>query len=182
MRRLSSVIVLVSVWGAAGCGDGWSPRASAETRSRTAEARLTGLGTTVTGTARFVEQDGGVKATVELTKAPPGKHGIHVHEKGDCSDPKNKSMGPHLSPEGHHHGLPARARRHLGDFGNLVVEANGAGRLELTVPGANLKAGDDRSFLGRALILHANEDDGTDPAGNSGDPIVCAVIAPADGR
>jgi superoxide dismutase, Cu-Zn family len=149
------------------------------TRGAPAEVRLAGVGATVEGTARLVEADGGVRVTVEVTKAPPGKHGIHFHEKGDCSDPKAKSMGAHLSPEGHKHGLPtadAGAPRHLGDLGNIEIGKDGTGRLEMTVANANLRAGDKMSFVDRALIIHAKVDDGTDPAGNSGDPIACGVV------
>ena len=36
---------------------------------------------------------GGVKVHVHIEKAAPGTHGLHIHEMGDCSDPKGASAG-----------------------------------------------------------------------------------------
>ena len=129
--------------------------------------------------AKFYAVAGGVRVVADIEDAKPGKHGFHVHETGDCSDLKGKSMGSHFSPEKHDHALPTEAgAKHLGDLGNVVVDDKGEGRVEITVPGATLEPNDANSFLGRALVFHLNEDTGKQkqPSGGSGDPIACGVI------
>ena len=129
--------------------------------------------------AKFFAVAGGVRVVAEIEDATPGKHGFHVHETGDCSDLKGKSMGSHFSPEKHEHALPTEVgTKHLGDLGNVVVDDKGDGKVEITVPGASLEPNDQNSFLGRALVFHLNEDTGKkhQPAGDSGDPIACGVI------
>src|SRR5215472_8656823 len=71
--------------------DGPTAKATIESKS----------GSTVTGTATFTElATGGVKVHVHIEHAPPGTHGLHIHEKGDCSDPKGMSAGGHFNPGG----------------------------------------------------------------------------------
>jgi len=130
----------------------------------------------LTGTATLSTEGDGVKVVLKLQNVPAGKHGAHVHEKGDCSAPDGKSAGGHFNPDKIDHGLPSN-KRHLGDLGNIEIGEDGTGKLEITVAGANLKAGDAKSFLGRAIIVHAKEDDGGQPTGNAGGRIGCAVIA-----
>lgn len=129
--------------------------------------------------AKFYATADGVRVVAEIEDAKPGKHGFHVHETGDCSDIKGKSMGSHFSPAKHEHALPTEAgTKHLGDLGNVEVSEKGDGRVEITVPGANLQPNDPNSFLGKALVFHMGEDTGkkSQPAGGSGDPIACGVI------
>jgi Cu-Zn family superoxide dismutase len=134
-------------------------------------------GSKLSGSAMLLEVEGGVKVTLSVEGvAPGGDHGAHVHEKGDCSSPDGKSAGGHFNPGGHDHALPATAKRHLGDLGNLTIGKDGKGSLEITIPGANLKAGDPSSFAGKAIIVHAKKDDGGQPTGNAGDRIGCGVI------
>jgi Cu-Zn family superoxide dismutase len=133
-------------------------------------------GSTLTGTAKFEDTPEGVKVTVRLGNAPSGLKGAHIHEKGDCSSDDGKSAGDHFNPGGHDHGRPPDEKRHLGDLGNIGVDTNGLGLLEIVVAGANLKAGDPNSFLGRAIIIHGKKDDGSQPAGNAGERIGCGVI------
>jgi Cu-Zn family superoxide dismutase len=133
-------------------------------------------GAALTGTARFEETADGVKVTLKLGNAPPGLHGAHIHQKGDCSAQDASSAGDHFNPEGHDHGRPPDEKRHLGDLGNIGVDQNGIGLLEIVVAGANLKPGDPHSYLDRAVIVHAKKDDGSQPAGNAGPRIGCAEI------
>jgi len=136
-------------------------------------------GVRLDGHAKFFQQPDGVLVVVEVSLAPPGKKGVHVHTRGDCSDIAAQSMGPHFAPTLEQHALPSEPTdRHLGDLGNIEVAADGKGRLEIKVPAATLGADDSTSFLGRALIVHAGEDTGSgaQPAGNSGKPIACGVI------
>lgn len=130
----------------------------------------------VDGDAELEEVAGGVKIKIEVENAPTGQKGIHIHEKDDCSDIPNKSMGEHFAPTMPKHGLPGSAEHHLGDLGNITIDKDGNGKLEITVAGANLKAGDPLSFLGKSIVLHESSDKGTGASGDSGKPIACAPI------
>jgi superoxide dismutase, Cu-Zn family len=136
-------------------------------------------GSKLTGTATFTEVEGGVKVNLQVAGVPPGKVATHVHETGDCSAPDAKSAGGHFNPEHHPHALPPSGERHLGDLGNIDIGPDGKGSLEIVAKGANLKAGDPDSFLGRAIIVHEKLDDGGQPTGNAGGRIGCGVIAAA---
>lgn len=129
----------------------------------------------LSGTARFEPVDDGLRVVVRVVDAPPGDHGVHIHEVGNCTAPDASSAGEHYNPDSHEHGRPP-ATRHLGDFGNLTVADDGTGTLEIVVPGASLDADSSHSFLGRAIIVHAQPDDGSQPSGNSGARIGCGVI------
>src|SRR5882724_3314521 len=64
--------------------------ASAEA-GKEAVAHIHGAGDThdkIHGTATFVPAGNGVKVVVSVDGLTPGKHGIHIHEKADLSDPK----------------------------------------------------------------------------------------------
>jgi Cu-Zn family superoxide dismutase len=134
-------------------------------------------GSKLNGTARFTAVEGGVAAHIEVRDGTPGLHGIHVHEKGDCSDPAAASAGAHYNPQqGAHHGGPATAVRHGGDLGNIEVDASGNGVLDLVAPDLTLNNLLD-GVVGHSLVVHEKPDDlHTDPAGNSGARIGCGVI------
>ena len=127
--------------------------------------------------ARFEQVESGVKVLVEVEGAPPGKKGVHIHQKGDCSNIAGKSMGEHFAPKNEPHGLPEAPHHHIGDLGNMEVDQNGKGKLEILAEGANLEQQDAVSFLGRAIVIHEGEDKGTQPSGDSGTPMACGVIA-----
>jgi Cu-Zn family superoxide dismutase len=132
---------------------------------------------TLTGTSQWTTVDGGLGAHVEVQGAAPGLHGVHVHEKGDCSDPKALSAGPHYNPNmGAHHGGPATPVRHGGDLGNIQVDSSGKGTLDVVV--ADVTVDDPANgIVGRAIVVHEKTDDlQTDPTGNSGARIGCGVI------
>lgn len=158
------------------------PEAGQVTR---AEAELTAAeGSEVEGKAVFTQEPDGVRVVLELDDAPPGRKGVHVHTRGDCSDIRGQSMGPHFAPNVEQHALPSEGdARHLGDLGNIVVEDDGDGRLEIKVPDATLKPDDTASFLGRALVVHSGEDTGSavQPSGGSGTPMACGVIKSTGG-
>lgn len=133
-------------------------------------------GSKLAGKAVLTETEGGVHVVLTLEGIDPGEHGAHVHEKGDCSAADGASAGGHFNPHTKDHGLPGAEKRHLGDLGNIIIGKDGKGSLDITAPGANLKAGDAASFIGRAIIVHAKKDDGGQPTGNAGGRIGCGVI------
>lgn len=135
--------------------------------------------TTLTGSATFVQNDEGVLTlTVELTDAPPGEHGLHLHQVGDCSADNASSAGAHWNPEGHMHGMPDH-ESHLGDLGNIKVDEDGHGKLVIRKEGWRAGDGSEFDVKGKAIVVHAGVDDFSDPAGNSGSRIGCGEIVPA---
>lgn len=134
-------------------------------------------GSSVSGTVTLTSSSEGVRVQVRVSGASPGAHGIHFHQQGDCSAQDASSAGDHFNPTQQPHALPNSSKRHLGDIGNITVEAGGEGTLNVTVPGATLAPDAPNTLLGRALIIHAKPDDGGQPAGNAGPRIGCAVIA-----
>ncbi len=132
-------------------------------------------GQTVGGVVKFEQTDAGCKMTWELTGLTPGKHGLHIHEFGDCNCDDGKCAGGHFNPEGKKHGGPTSAERHVGDLGNVTADDKGVAKGELTDKLISL--GGARSIVGRAVILHEKEDDlATDPTGNAGGRIGIAVV------
>lgn len=132
------------------------------------------------GTATFTQSGGIVQLKLKATGLTPGQHGLHVHETGKCDGPDFKSAGGHFNPHGRRHGTLNEAGTHAGDLPNLTVAADGTAALQATLHGVTLERGAAHSLLdadGAALVIHAKEDDQkSDPAGNSGDRIACGVI------
>lgn len=130
----------------------------------------------VRGTVVFEKVAEGVKVTAEVGGLKPNsKHGFHIHEFGDLGADDATSAGGHFNPEGHDHALPDKDVRHAGDLGNLEANAEGVAKFEITVDNITLGAG-NHGILGRAVIIHAKEDDGGQPTGNAGDRIGAGVI------
>jgi len=132
--------------------------------------------TELKGAATFEQTAIGVRVVLNVDNAKPGKQAVHVHELGDCSVIAGKSMGEHFAPGHKEHALPDREKRHLGDLGNIEIGPDGKGTLSIVAPRASLKPDDSYSFLGKALVVHASNDKGTQPSGDSGPPVACGVI------
>lgn len=134
-------------------------------------------GSQVTGTVTFTQVGDEVQVVADVQNLKPGKHGFHIHEKGDCSAPDAASAGGHFNPTHQHHGGPDTAERHAGDLGN--IEADASGKAHLDWKGKLQLSGAD-SIIGRSVVVHEKEDDlKTDPSGNSGARIACGVIEAA---
>jgi Cu-Zn family superoxide dismutase len=129
------------------------------------------------GTVSAWQTAGGVGIRILASGLPHGIHGIHVHSAGRCDGPKFESAGSHWNPASRKHGLSNPAGPHGGDLPNVTVAANGVLSTIVTVPGASLSAGSLADADGAALVIHAGADDNvTDPSGNSGDRIACAIL------
>ena len=143
----------------------------------TASILPTQSGPPLSGAAELKETADGLLVNITVSQAPPGRHGLHVHEQGQCGD-GGKAAGDHYNPNRVKHGyLPEEGftGAHAGDLGNIEVGLDGTGTLELTVPGLSLRSG-PHPVIGRAIILHAREDDFGQPTGNAGGRIGCGVI------
>lgn len=128
------------------------------------------------GTITFTETDGGVEVVADIARVSPGLHGIHLHEKGDCSAEDFTSTGGHFNPTGAPHGGPSDSVRHAGDFGNIEVGADGAGRLRLVTDMLTVADGPN-TVVGRAVILHEGEDDlESQPTGAAGGRLGCGIV------
>lgn len=146
--------------------------------ARMARAQITATeGNRASGVVQFVEQDGTVRIDATLRELAPGAHGFHIHEKGDCSSPDASSAGEHFSPDEAPHGSPRDLpdAHHAGDLGNVVADENGIA--EVVVEDAEVHLDGADSIIGRAVIVHAGQDDfETQPSGDAGDPVGCGVI------
>lgn len=132
-------------------------------------------GSNVRGLVNFICEGDKVRVYASVSGLTPGKHGFHIHEKGDCSAPDASSAGGHFNPTGMHHGGPDDTQRHVGDFGNL--EADASGNAHYSKVFSNLSLEGDSSIIGKAVIVHAQPDDmKTQPTGNAGGRVACGVI------
>ncbi|WP_446744377.1 superoxide dismutase[Cu-Zn] [Silvibacterium acidisoli] len=124
----------------------------------------------------------GVLLRVEAKGLTPGWHGMHFHEKGDCSDAAFKSAGAHVhSTTPVVHGIMNADANDAGDLPNLYVNADGSATVEVYSTLVSLKGDNGKPALldadGAAVVIHASPDDyKTQPIGGSGARVACAVI------
>lgn len=128
------------------------------------------------GTITFTETDGGVEVIADIARVSPGLHGIHLHAVGDCSAEDFTSTGGHFNPTDAPHGGPMDAVRHAGDFGNVEIGEDSAGRLKLVTDMLTVADGPN-TVVGRAVILHEGEDDlESQPTGAAGSRLGCGIV------
>ena len=133
------------------------------------------------GLATLIDSAGAVRLGVSVSQMSPGPHGMHFHAQGTCTPPDFTSAGPHFNPDGRKHGRLNPEGPHLGDLPNLIAGPDGSADTSFTVADdlAGAGARSVRQPGGTALVIHAKPDDErTDPSGNSGDRVACAVIEP----
>jgi len=134
-------------------------------------------GNTVIGTVSFTKVGDDVQVIADIQNLKPGKHGFHIHEKGDCSAMDGSSAGGHFNPTHQHHGGTTGTERHAGDLGN--IEADASGKVHIDMKG-KWDLNGENSIIGKSIVVHEKEDDlKTDPSGNSGARIACGVIQAA---
>jgi Cu-Zn family superoxide dismutase len=133
------------------------------------------------GVVAVREENGGVVLQVAARGMPAGTYGMHIHAAGKCEGPKFESAGAHWNPDNKQHGSRNPQGPHAGDLPNLTIGSAGSGGANFTLAAA-LRSGlaPMLDADGAALMIHAKADDmRTDPSGNSGDRIACAVIGGA---
>lgn len=122
----------------------------------------------------------GVQIILEGDRLPPGEHGFHIHDAGECVPPDFASAGSHYNPTRSAHGFNHPDGPHAGDLENIIVGVDGSVYVELEAPMVTLQPeGENTLFTeeGTTLIIHANPDDYiSQPTGNAGDRIACGVI------
>ena len=134
-------------------------------------------GSTVRGNATFVQFDGKVRVTTNISGLRPGgQFGFHIHEAGDCSSGDGMSAKGHFNPLTKPHGHHSTMERHAGDMPNLQADASGNAVMSADLDVITISPG-ATSIVGRGLIVHAQADDYTSqPVGNAGARSACAVI------
>lgn len=151
------------------------------TAVKSVTATLTDSAGRAAGTVQLHQDAAGVVLVrIDAAGLPAGPHGIHIHQTGKCEGPAFTTAGGHFNPANRKHGLESPDGSHAGDLAQIPADFDGSGthqattnRISLTTGPANIHDAD-----GSALIVHAAADDQmTDPTGNSGGRIACAVIA-----
>jgi Cu-Zn family superoxide dismutase len=167
MRRLGLVLALLLLGGSV---------ASAQRTTR--EAPLRDAAGKEVGRASVRDSAGIMLFLITANGLPAGTHGVHLHEAGNCEAPDFETAGPHYNPHQREHGRKNPKGPHLGDLGNITVESNGRGTRNVSVNDRETRRGLAAFLdLGRSIVVHASADDDlTDPAGNSGARIACAVL------
>lgn len=130
------------------------------------------------GEATLITTPAGVLIDVNVNGLPAGKWvAFHVHETGTCDAMAHfDTAGGHFNPKGAQHGFLAPNGPHAGDMPNQLVSAEGALGTQILNAMVALDDGPN-SIRGRALMIHAGEDDyKSQPAGNAGARLACAVI------
>lgn len=134
------------------------------------------------GTLSLTDTPNGVSivASFEPGALPAGKHAMHFHETGDCSEAEAfKAAGAHYNPTGAEHGYLPEGGPHAGDLPNIVIVDGQESQVGAFSPMIRFSDGDAPLLDddGSALVIHAAADDYTSqPAGASGDRIACAAL------
>ncbi|WP_339633309.1 superoxide dismutase family protein [uncultured Sneathiella sp.] len=145
------------------------------------------------GVAILQETANGVLIELKLRDMPPGRHAIHVHEKGACT-PVGKTAGSnnkdyfsdaggHLNPSGREHGLLNEGGPHAGDLLNIYIHQDGTLETYILNDRMTLNSENESGAAqlldddGAAFIIHEGTDDyRSQPSGDAGKRIACAVI------
>lgn len=127
----------------------------------------------------------GTQVTVELSGLEgAGIHAMHFHETGLCEAPDFSSAGGHYNPTGMDHGTMSPNGPHAGDMMNIEVNSDGTGSMTVINEFVSINGDHGLPALfddnGSALIIHAGADDYvSQPAGDAGPRIGCALITPS---
>lgn len=135
-------------------------------------------GSSVKGTATFIEKNGEVTLTANFTGLKPGEHAIHIHEKSDCSAADATSAGGHWNPTFKKHGRWTDYEHHKGDMDNFYANTDGNATVLFKTNEWCVGCGDTtRDIIGKAVIVHEKADDYTSqPTGNAGARVACSAI------
>ncbi|MEJ8573275.1 superoxide dismutase family protein [Microbaculum marinum] len=143
-----------------------------------ASANLTSADGKDLGTVELTGTPNGVILHATLAGLPAGTHGFHIHETGACT-PDFKAAGDHFAGGAEKHGFNVEGGPHAGDMPNIHVPDSGELEFEVFNPLVSLDDGEGGLFDqdGTAIIIHSGGDDyESQPSGDAGDRIACAVI------
>jgi len=184
MHTLSTAAILAVAFSLAACGS--DEEAASGPLSDAPSVPLVNASGEIIGEVQGGDGGDGAVLLVQARGLTPGTHGMHIHEIGICEPPSFESAGAHWNPTGRQHGGQNPQGSHMGDLENVTVGDDGLLRAQIVVPGTYLRAGGretepgDHQIVdasGAALVIHAQPDDyRTDPSGNAGARVACAVL------
>lgn len=136
---------------------------------------------TVSGTIMFERtDDDAIMVKGAVSGLTPGQHGFHVHQVGRTSNSCKDAKG-HFNPFAMEHGAPTDSNRHVGDLGN--IEADSTSMANFEIKDSIIKFAGDANILGRAIVIHAGQDDlglggeaDSKTTGHAGSRLACCVI------
>jgi Cu-Zn family superoxide dismutase len=168
MRTILAVALAAAVASCASMGQGQGASAVANLEPT--------KGNSAKGAVTFTQHGDKVRVNAQISGLTPGaEHGFHVHEKGDCGSGDGMSAGGHYNPAGNPHGAQAGAH-HAGDMPNLKADSYGNASASFELSGVSVGSG-PADVVGKGLIVHRDPDDyKSQPVGNAGPRIACAVI------
>ena len=174
--NFKGLLVLFTLPGAlfaSSCSSTTTSRKQAKATISATKAHVSG-----TGSISFLQDGDEVEMKLELDF--PSKAGqtvaVHLHEHGDCGNAGNDAHG-HWNPTKVNHGKWGEGQFHLGDIGNVKLDASGKGSLNLETSLWSVASGATNDVVGKAIMIHENADDfTTQPTGNAGGRIGCGVI------
>ncbi|MCK5941512.1 MAG: superoxide dismutase family protein [Planctomycetes bacterium] len=183
-KWIASCSLLTVAFGASACApDDASAASDLQAAAEHAPARavcvLRPVGDSgVTGRIELTRSGDKLRLTGEVRGLKPGLHGFHVHQFGDLSDASSgKSAGGHFAPRGMDHGRQSDETRHVGDLGNIEANEEGVAKVDITDRLIALHGA--HSVLGRAIVVHADADDYSQPTGAAGPRVAFGVIGVA---
>lgn len=192
MRPLAALVLAALLTACATPGRGATETPQAAPRT----VWIVGADGRAAGQATFTGGPNGVLIQLEFSDRalPPGWHGLHLHDRGDCSDfaAGFQASGGHLGMGRRiEHGLMNPEGPEAGDLPNIFAPPSGPFAAEVFAPyvtfgsarvPANANIRERLPLLdddGAALLIHAARDDQvSQPIGNAGARIACAAITP----
>lgn len=140
----------------------------------------------VIGYATVSQKGSGLLLKLTLQGLKSGWHGMHIHAVGTCEDYADGFIksGSHFNPEKKTHGVFDNHGYHAGDLANIYVDKSGAAHIEQIIPNmSSVYYREHFSSVAAALIIHSGPDDyTTQPTGDSGARVACAVLSPSAGK
>ncbi|XP_076357631.1 uncharacterized protein LOC143250653 [Tachypleus tridentatus] len=181
MTVIMIILVSFAFLSVEGCGSKFFPLSYFRDKPKKAVVVLTGEN--VNGILNFSQEacDCPITISGEISGLSKGLHGFHVHEYGDITNGCT-SAGSHFNPFELDHGGPSDKIRHVGDLGNVEAGNDGVANVQKTDRLLSLYG--PQSILGRAVVVHANQDDLgrgghelSKTSGNAGGRVACGVIS-----
>ncbi|CAF1259157.1 unnamed protein product [Rotaria sordida] len=111
--------------------------------------------------------------------------GFHIHSQPIGDNHNCSAGGAHFNPYNTSHGMPKDSlmQRHVGDLGNIEVNADGRAYVALRDDIISLGFDKTRNVIGLPLMIHNLTDDGghtgkgeSNMTGNAGPRIACGTI------